>query len=440
MDELTASSVTLATVPAEGRTRSRVQVLLTTDGVVENGGKRFELTRSDLEVYARYINEHGLKEDGSGGLIPVDYDHRGASDGSTVAAGWFVAGTAEVVDRENGAELWAEVEWTPQAAQEIRDGRYRFLSGEFTFGQRKGGILRQAREFIAATLTNRPFFRQLQPVMLADTLADADVVTAAVWSTAYINDLPDSAFLYIEPGGRKDDTGRTVPRSLRHFPVRDANGRLDLPHLRNALARIPQSNLPADVKERIARQAQRLLESANRQETREEDPDMDLTVIARALGVEPEESAIVDAVKARDERIAELEETVRTLKPQADEAETLRARVERLEQERENDRKERIIADGMRARKFVPAQREALMALSLEALTALAEATPAGRAEIGSGGEAEAEPDIVEARKRFPDADDESLRVQLAAERLLKEEGKELTYENLAYALQRVAA
>lgn len=86
--------------------------------------------------------------------------------------------------------------------------------------------------------------------------------TRATWDAAYINDLPDSAFLYIEPGGTKDDQGKTVPRSLRHFPVRDASGAIDLPHLRNALSRIPQSNLPQAVKDRIAATASRLLDQA----------------------------------------------------------------------------------------------------------------------------------------------------------------------------------
>jgi site-specific DNA-adenine methylase len=65
----------------------------------------------------------------------------------------------------------------------------------------------------------------------------------AVWSRAYINRLPDSAFLYIESGGEKDDEDKTVPRSLRHFPYKDASGKVDLPHLRNAIARLPQSKL-----------------------------------------------------------------------------------------------------------------------------------------------------------------------------------------------------
>lgn len=64
----------------------------------------------------------------------------------------------------------------------------------------------------------------------------------AVWSTAVVNNLPDSAFLHILPGGKKDSEGKTVPRDLRMFPYRGPNGEIDLPHLRNAIARIPQSN------------------------------------------------------------------------------------------------------------------------------------------------------------------------------------------------------
>jgi len=56
-----------------------------------------------------------------------------------------------------------------------------------------------------------------------------------------INDLPDSSFAYIEPGGKKDEEGKTVPRSLRHFPIRRADGKPDPAHVRNALARAPQS-------------------------------------------------------------------------------------------------------------------------------------------------------------------------------------------------------
>lgn len=81
----------------------------------------------------------------------------------------------------------------------------------------------------------------------------------AVWTTAQINDLPDSAFLYIEDGGDKDSDGKTTPRTLRHFPYKGPDGSVDLPHLRNALARIPQSDLPQSVKDELTAKAQRIL-------------------------------------------------------------------------------------------------------------------------------------------------------------------------------------
>lgn len=83
---------------------------------------------------------------------------------------------------------------------------------------------------------------------------------AAEWTAAFINDLPDSSFAVIEPGGEKDEEGKTKPRSLRHLPYKDANGKIDLPHLRNALARLPQTKLSGDLKSR----ARKKLEAAAR--------------------------------------------------------------------------------------------------------------------------------------------------------------------------------
>jgi hypothetical protein len=66
---------------------------------------------------------------------------------------------------------------------------------------------------------------------------------------AAINDLPDSAFAYVEPGGKKDDQGKTVPRSLRHYPVHDAA------HVRNGLARAAQAIKKGGKTADIARKA-----------------------------------------------------------------------------------------------------------------------------------------------------------------------------------------
>ena len=86
-------------------------------------------------------------------------------------------------------------------------------------------------------------------------------IQEAVWTPSYISSLPDSAFAYIEPGGEKDEDGKTVPRSLRHLPYKDAQEGIDLPHLRNALARLSQTALSDTAKA----QARKKLETAVKQ-------------------------------------------------------------------------------------------------------------------------------------------------------------------------------
>ena len=65
---------------------------------------------------------------------------------------------------------------------------------------------------------------------------------AAKWTTKYTNDLPDSAFALVVKG-EKDSEGKTVPRTNRNLPHHDANGKVDLPHLRNAMARVTHTSL-----------------------------------------------------------------------------------------------------------------------------------------------------------------------------------------------------
>lgn len=98
-------------------------------------------------------------------------------------------------------------------------------------------------------------------------LKDLDLHTREVWTRAYVNDLPDGAFLYVEDG-EKDETGKTKPRSKRHFPIRDSANKIDLPHLRNAIARIPQSNAPGltpEKKTQLQARARKLLEGESKE-------------------------------------------------------------------------------------------------------------------------------------------------------------------------------
>jgi hypothetical protein len=86
----------------------------------------------------------------------------------------------------------------------------------------------------------------------------------AEWSGSFINNLPDSSFLYVESGGEKDSEGKTTPRSKRHLPVKDASGSVDLAHVRNALSRLGQPAtgkgwLSSELREKLITKAKKLL-------------------------------------------------------------------------------------------------------------------------------------------------------------------------------------
>lgn len=125
----------------------------------------------------------------------------------------------------------------------------------------------------------------------------------AVWTTAYVNDLPDSAFLYIAPGGKKDADGKTTPRNLRKFPYKDANGSVDLPHLRNAIARIPQSNAPGLTEEKksaLQEKARKLLKKQGQKGLFEQVKEWVDERVKSLVGKKEEEPAQMRTIKAAD--------------------------------------------------------------------------------------------------------------------------------------------
>lgn len=433
----------------------------------KNGPWLFTITADDLETYAQSIRDNP-------GKTPVDYDHEGAIDGgSTRAAGWFT-GQATVEDTaDRGPILRAEVQWTPAAAQAIRDGEFKMISPEFDFHEKdaKTGLLSKARTLIAATLTNRPFFKQLTPVAAdldndsREALAAAlgldpgDVVRLAQWTGSYVNSLPDSAFLYIEDGGAKDSDGKTKPRSLRHFPVRDDGGNIDLPHLRNALARIPQSSLPADVKQRLTTKARRLLSSNGGASASIEGEIMPETLkaLAAALGL-PEDATEEQVTEAATAAKAAADETT-AVKAELDKVKAAsvdETRIGKLEAElaaekklRLDDRRESILAKAVEDRRIDPATKTILAEQfgdnidGLEKVVATYQPKPAGaRGGSGPGREGAAPDDVALAASEFEydneagrtmTARDGELELHVKAEKILADRGKH-TYTAEEYA------
>lgn len=117
------------------------------------------------------------------------------------------------------------------------------------------------------TFADKPDWQPVEKVWV-DAERGKSLSFKAKLSRAEINDLPDSSFLYIEDGGEKDGEDKTVPRSLRHLPVRDSNGAVMLPQLRNALSRLGQSStgrteegkwLTNELRAKLQEKARRLL-------------------------------------------------------------------------------------------------------------------------------------------------------------------------------------
>jgi hypothetical protein len=169
--------------------------------------------------------------------LVIEYDH-----GLDKAKGGKAAGKV-IKEEARDDGLYGLVEFNDVAKQEIENGEWHFMSNSHydAWTHPQTG---QTHEFVPEnpSLTNRPYVRGMAPLNFSEIVINSDhgAKEHSVWTTAYVNNLPDSSFLWIDSGGKKDSGGKTEPRSLRHLPYKDINGKIDLPHLRNAIARIPQ--------------------------------------------------------------------------------------------------------------------------------------------------------------------------------------------------------
>lgn len=259
----------------------------------------------------------------------VNYDH-----GMDPAKGGKAAGTIlDMEPREDG--VYYKVMFTQPALAEIQAGEWKYLSPEYkdlwTDPETNADF---SNVPVDLALTNHPFFLHQAPLNFSeipidfvnlDELDEEDREFAtkhfAEWSTAYKNNLPDSSFLYIEAGGKKDSEGKTVPRSLRHFPVKDANGKVDLPHVRNALARLAQSDLGN--KSSLIATARRMLSNATSTKGGSEVDEL-LKQFAEKLGIAIADDATEDDVLKAAEDLNKTIEPLRHAKEEGARQRTFR--------------------------------------------------------------------------------------------------------------------
>jgi hypothetical protein len=221
-----------------------------------------EVTKNKLLRFIKNFNDRVRGQD-----IATDYDHGADRSKGNQASGWFKELTLKPSSSDPTLpSLFARVELTDDAAREVKAKKYRYFSLEWLDEWMNNDGAKYEDVIIGGALTNRPVAKNILPINFSEAMWDEldyeEKKQFAVWTRKAINDLPDSCFLYIEPGGTKDSEGKTKPRSLRHFPYKNASGKIDLPHLRNAIARIPQSGISAAKKASLQARARRLLGGA----------------------------------------------------------------------------------------------------------------------------------------------------------------------------------
>lgn len=142
---------------------------------------------------------------------------------------------------------------------------------------------------------------------LSEQAAQAQVRALFAAEDKARSDLPDSAFLYIEPGGTMED-GRTKPDRLRHLPYKNQDGSINLPQLRNALSRLGQPAtgtgenrwLTTALRERLIAKAQRILAAQRKKAVEEVEAVIDEVLAEPTLvnDVKVDVPTIAEQVKA----------------------------------------------------------------------------------------------------------------------------------------------
>ncbi len=168
-------------VQQDGPRRSWIQ-LAKTGSFTSNRYGQFSITKSDL---AQMLLNFQNVTPAAPTELPVDYDHLSIEPkkpGDGIAAGWM----KQLQLRNDGNELWAEVEWTEPGAKHIERGEYRFVSPSFVKDYTHKDGRKIGTTLIAAAITNFPFLEGMRALTLYNfsALGDLALTVTTTPSTA----------------------------------------------------------------------------------------------------------------------------------------------------------------------------------------------------------------------------------------------------------------
>ena len=157
---------------ADGAPSSWIQLARTGKFVSSRYGK-FEISKDDLEQMLFNFKNITPKAPTE---LPVDFDHLSMDPkrpGDGAASGWM----KELELREDGTQLWAKVAWTPEGADHIKNGSYRFISPSFVKDHTHKDGKKIGTTLLAAAVTNHPFLEGMAALTLHDEAAMGALAT-----------------------------------------------------------------------------------------------------------------------------------------------------------------------------------------------------------------------------------------------------------------------
>ncbi|HUU87589.1 MAG TPA: hypothetical protein VMX17_07520 [Candidatus Glassbacteria bacterium] len=152
----------------------------------------------------------------------------------------------------------------------------------------------------------------VKTAFLNSEITTNEVQELTEWSTAYLNDLPDSAFMWIEPNQKQDEEGKTVPRTARHLPVKDKDSNWDLPHVKNALTEIKQvKSLPVEKQSELVKKLEAVIDHTNKNVAMSEDKE----IIVEQINSQKNEDSKMEnkEIKSLQDELSELKKSVASI-------------------------------------------------------------------------------------------------------------------------------
>lgn len=198
-----------------------------------NGYLSFKLSEKKLKQMANSFKNKDRE-------LYINYDHE--ADGSTLAAGWFK--DIRAGKSENGYALFARAEWTPRAAEHIKNKEYVYFSAECRI---EGMVAKMGEEIIfdpkikksvltGGALTNNPFFKTTNLSLSDENENNME------------DNMPNSAELNAEFEQFKSDKEADILKLNEQIALFKANIELkdaEILKLSNEIAEIKQANKDA---------------------------------------------------------------------------------------------------------------------------------------------------------------------------------------------------